>query len=549
MANPPSINYTAKDFSAIHDELSAFVLATRPDDWNDYFQSSLGTALIDLICYSHDILSYAQDAVAQEVFLSTARRYDTALRFAKSVGYVPSMSKSSTVVVTASTLSSAITASGATLAAGQTITGLNGLSYELVEDAAIAASTSSVALTLSEGKTVTEAFTPSTLMWQVVTTDAKDVEHDSYSVFVGDPTSPANKWVKVSALAFEVGATNTFESDFDEDGRLLIKFGDGVSGRIPVNDISLIFRTCSGQAGNASVATILGSFTAAITGGTTTASVDVTNLTRATGGADREGVESLRRSVPAYLRTQDTIITLDDYERLIPIGTAVSLCFADVPLASTSGNIVRLSTWDATTASFTSTSKNTARSSTEDYASYTLINSARANEIQTYLATRTISCVHNVIALPTTASVSLEWDTIRYHPNYDAVAIHSAVTKAIIGVFTAGSGFKVSLSDLYSAVLVIDGVLEATLSKITYAHNDWADNGASPATITEIFTALGTEAGVTGALRDITVPRIEDRKYYDSSLEYDGEVTYQDSIDNVNVQAINLTALTFDLTI
>ena len=115
MVNPPSIRYTAKDFTAIYDELSSFVQATRPDDWNDFFQSSLGTALIELVCFSHDILSYSQDAVAQETFLSTARRYDSALQFAKSVGYTPAMAKSATAVVTASTLPSGVTSNGATL--------------------------------------------------------------------------------------------------------------------------------------------------------------------------------------------------------------------------------------------------------------------------------------------------------------------------------------------------------------------------------------------------------------------------------------------------
>jgi hypothetical protein len=549
MVNTPSIKYTAKDFATINAELSAFVQSSRPDDWNDFFQSSLGTALIELVCFSHDILSYAQDAVAQETFLSTARRYDSALQFAKSVGYTPAMSKSASVILTAGTLPSAVIASGATLSSGQAITGLNALSYELVEDAEISAGASSVALTLSEGITVTETFTPSSEMWQTLTTDASEVEDASFTVFVGDPTVTSNTWAQVDALAFETGATKTYEADFDGDGRLIIKFGDGVTGKVPDDSVTIILRACNGALGNASENTIVGSLTATISGGSTTASIDLINLTRATGGEDREGVESLRRSVPAYLRTTDKVITLDDYERLIPIGTATGLVFADVPLASTSGNIVRVNAWDRLSSDFTSGSITTNRTTTEAYSAYTQIDSNRANEVQDYLSTRTISSVHNVVTLPTTADVELTWNSVRYDPHYDAVVVHADVTKAIIAIFESSSGFRIALSDLYSAVLSIDGVTEATLSKILYTHNDWSDNGESPLTVTETFTALGTEEGADGALRDISVPHMEGRRYYDSSFKHTGEITYQDSVDNVNVQALNLTSLNFDLTI
>jgi len=76
----PTITYTGRDFSTIKAELSAFVQATRPDDWTDFFESSLGEALIDLLAYSHDVLSYGPDAMAHEIYLDTIRRYESALR-------------------------------------------------------------------------------------------------------------------------------------------------------------------------------------------------------------------------------------------------------------------------------------------------------------------------------------------------------------------------------------------------------------------------------------------------------------------------------------
>lgn len=102
-AIPPQIDYTKRQHADVVEELIAFVQATRPDDATDFTTSNLGVMLIELAAYVADLVSFGQDVTAQEVFLATARRYDSVLRFARSVGYVPRSARAATCVLKSAT--------------------------------------------------------------------------------------------------------------------------------------------------------------------------------------------------------------------------------------------------------------------------------------------------------------------------------------------------------------------------------------------------------------------------------------------------------------
>jgi hypothetical protein len=69
---PPEIDYLARDFASFRrlmlDHLSQLV-----PDWKDQNPADLGYALVEALAYAADHLSYYQDAVATEAYLSTAR--------------------------------------------------------------------------------------------------------------------------------------------------------------------------------------------------------------------------------------------------------------------------------------------------------------------------------------------------------------------------------------------------------------------------------------------------------------------------------------------
>ena len=75
----PPIDYLAKDYESFRQALLDLV-PSRVPQWTDRHEADLGVALVELLAYVGDQLSYYQDAVANEEFLETARRRSSVRR-------------------------------------------------------------------------------------------------------------------------------------------------------------------------------------------------------------------------------------------------------------------------------------------------------------------------------------------------------------------------------------------------------------------------------------------------------------------------------------
>lgn len=82
----PEINYLAKDYASFR-QLMFDRLALLMPDWQERHVPDLGVALVELLAYVSDHLSYYQDAVATEAYLDTARQRISVRRHARLVDY------------------------------------------------------------------------------------------------------------------------------------------------------------------------------------------------------------------------------------------------------------------------------------------------------------------------------------------------------------------------------------------------------------------------------------------------------------------------------
>jgi hypothetical protein len=82
----PPIDYLAKDYAGFR-QLMLDRLAALAPDWRERNPADLGVALVELLAYVGDYLSYQQDAVATEAYLGTARRRISVRRHARMVDY------------------------------------------------------------------------------------------------------------------------------------------------------------------------------------------------------------------------------------------------------------------------------------------------------------------------------------------------------------------------------------------------------------------------------------------------------------------------------
>lgn len=82
----PEINYLAKDYESFR-QLILDRLALVMPDWKERHVPDTGVALVEVLAYVGDHLSYFQDAVATEAYLDTARHRISVRRHARLVDY------------------------------------------------------------------------------------------------------------------------------------------------------------------------------------------------------------------------------------------------------------------------------------------------------------------------------------------------------------------------------------------------------------------------------------------------------------------------------
>src|SRR5262249_54520375 len=79
-------NYLAKDYASFR-QLMLDRMAVLMPQWTERHPADLGVALVELLAFVGDYLSYQQDAVATEAYLGTARRRVSVRRHARLVDY------------------------------------------------------------------------------------------------------------------------------------------------------------------------------------------------------------------------------------------------------------------------------------------------------------------------------------------------------------------------------------------------------------------------------------------------------------------------------
>src|SRR5262249_58142942 len=82
----PELDYLAKDYASFRQLILDRLTLIMPD-WKERHVPDLGIALVEILAYVGDYLSYYQDAVATEAYLDTARQRISVRRHARLVDY------------------------------------------------------------------------------------------------------------------------------------------------------------------------------------------------------------------------------------------------------------------------------------------------------------------------------------------------------------------------------------------------------------------------------------------------------------------------------
>ena len=83
-------DFRSYDFDTIRASMLNYVARNYPEEFNDYINSSEFIAIIDLLSYLGQSLSFRIDLNARENFIDTASRRESILKLANMLSYTPS---------------------------------------------------------------------------------------------------------------------------------------------------------------------------------------------------------------------------------------------------------------------------------------------------------------------------------------------------------------------------------------------------------------------------------------------------------------------------
>jgi len=321
-----NIRVNSLNFDNIKDNLKTHLSSTAV--FKDYdFEGSGLSVLLDLLAYTTYYQGAYNNFVANEMFIATAEQRSSVVSHAKTLGYSPRSRTAPTATVNVRYGS---TPSSSTLRAGGAIftTRVNNKSVKFtnvssatIDLTATGTADHIVGLDIKEGVIRNiSSVVPSNRKYQTVVIPDTKVDTSTISVTVqnsvSDSTGITNSWTKATNLASITGGTRAYFVEQDYSGKYSVVFGDGVIGATlaPGNLVTISYLSTNGPLANgAGGSDVFGgtqSFT--LSSGTT-----VSTITPASGGAEQQSVESIRRTAPKAYAAQNRAVTAADFKALV----------------------------------------------------------------------------------------------------------------------------------------------------------------------------------------------------------------------------------------
>ena len=308
------VRYSGQDFESFNDDIRNRLQQKFAEDFNDLTQSSMAIVLMDLVSFSLDTLSFYLDRRATDIYLASARTSKSISRLARQLGYKIKGAVPSSVDLTVSLTT--VQVIPVTIPVGFKFKTTSGILFETAQAVTFDIGdslTNTQIIPCFQGTTLSESFTsngqPNQTFELTKIEDNKFLSFGSVSVLVnGSPFT-------------EVEFLNYQEDDQVEVNYFgnppTIKFGDGISGTIPVKNstITVVYIATDGLNGLVPAGDItLLDIPLNISG--TNISLTVINEESSVGGDNVESIASIKSFAGRMFKTRDVAITESDYEAL-----------------------------------------------------------------------------------------------------------------------------------------------------------------------------------------------------------------------------------------
>lgn len=302
----PSITLPTEnvDFEGLKSDLKSF-LSGKSGFTDHNFDGSALNLIVELLSYNTHILSYYASMGFNEAFLDSARLRKNVVSIAKHLSYKASSWKSAkaTLTLTFSGLSATVTVP----AGSKFRTTIDGVVYTFVtlDSYDFTPSAPSRNIDVHEGTLLSETFAYSDSLDLVLGNERIDDTTISVSV-AGDV------WPKAGNIVVIDGTSEVFFLSDDHTGYQRIDFGDGIIGAKPADSATIIVTYLKTNGPDANGAK---TFTAATSFSGFTPTIALVDA--ASGGAEPESLDNIRRNAPRFYASQNRCVTEEDYEAKI----------------------------------------------------------------------------------------------------------------------------------------------------------------------------------------------------------------------------------------
>ena len=311
---------TQLDFDTIKSNLKSYLKGQS--EFTDYnFEGSSMSVLMDTLAYNTHYNAFMANMVANEMFLDTAVKRNSVASHAKALGYTPVSAKAPIAYVDV-TVNNANTASVTMLAGHAFDTTIAGTSFQFVNITARTLQPTAGIYVYSnipiyEGSWVTTKFTKDINdadQLFIIPNINVDISTIAVSVQTSATDTTTTTFTKANNLVEVKSTTNAFFIQETTEGEWEVYFGDGVVGSalIDGNIVILSYVVTNGIDANGATA-----FTSAsnISG---FGDITIGTNTAAAGGAEPEGIDTIKYNAPFSYAAQNRTVTASDYKAIIP---------------------------------------------------------------------------------------------------------------------------------------------------------------------------------------------------------------------------------------
>lgn len=320
----PSLSLNSLDFDTIKNTFRTYLQSQS--QFNDYdFTGSNINVLLDILSLNTFHNGFYLNMIGNEMFMDSAQLRDSVVSHAKDLNYTPRSFRSAESNINLTVITNVAGKRSILVPKGTSFTsnfGAKNYTFTTAENILLnnytinqGGSTTIYGnnITVYEGFYINDTFVYGNNSQRLILSN-KNIDTSSISItIIEDSGASVSNYTQATSLFDLNGQSRVFFVQGAENQSYEIVFGDGVSGRKPKDNATVVveYRICNGELPNGCSTFIPDSTIDSET------NIQITTNSSAAGGAVSETIESIKYNAPRHFTTQERAVVSQDYETLL----------------------------------------------------------------------------------------------------------------------------------------------------------------------------------------------------------------------------------------